>query len=179
MLYSPILPLVDLVKLLISFVILHYVTRMEEIKCLAAPSWKPVYIKFYSIAVIVMIIISMFSTPSSAVCGFIISVNVPLGIIMAYAVYTYIRDLEANFMNCSLSQEDKYVHEFLKLYSLVLIMLVAVSLLVVVGAVLAMFPIPKYMEAKRTLSLSTSGSVSKSLDSVVKARAATINKSKK
>ena len=176
--FSPILPLVDLTKLLISFVILHYVKRMEEIKCLAAPSWKPSYIKFYSIAVIVMIIMSMFSTPSSAVCGFIVSVNVPLGVIMAYAVYTYIRDLESNFMNCALSQEDKYVHEFLKLYSLVLIMLVVMSLLVVVGAVLAMFPIPKYMEAKRTLSLSTGGSA-KSMDSIVKARVTSINKVKK
>lgn len=176
MYYSPVLPLVDLIKLVISIVIIYYIKRMEDIKCLAVPSWKPAYIKFYSIAVIVMILIGMFSTTTPEMCMFITSVSVPLGFIMAYSVYTYIRELETNFMNCNLSQEDKYVHEFLKLYSLVLIMLVVVSLLVVVGAVLSLFPIPKYVNMKaRAGALGSSGS----MDSFVKARAASINKAKK
>jgi hypothetical protein len=172
MYFSPVLPLVDLSRLALSFLILYFVKRMEDIKCLAQVSWKPVYIKFYCIAVIVLIIVGMFTTPSHTICKVIMGLNVPLSIIMAYAVYTYIRELEATFMTCQLSQEDRYVHEFLKLYSLVVVLVIAMSLLVLVGAVVAMFPVPKYMELQRMVGASK-------LDKAVKARAASLSQKAK
>ncbi len=172
MYFSPVLPVVDLSRLVLSFLILHFVKRMEDIKCLAQVSWKPDYIKFYCIAVIVLIIVGMFTSPSHSMCRAIMALNIPLSIIMAYAVYTYIRELEANFMSCQLSQEDRYVHEFLKLYSLVLVLVIATSLLVLVGAGVAMFPIPKYMDMQKMVA-------NNKLDKAIKARAAVLSEKAK
>ena len=162
--FSPAVPVVDLSRLALSFLILYFVKKMEDIKCLTEVSWKPTYIKFYCIAVIILLIISMFVHPSHTICRFICFINIPLSIVMAYAVFTYIRELEDNFMKCQLSQEDKYVHEFLKLYSLVVVTMVAVSALVAVGAVLSLFPIPKYMGAESDM------------DKLVKARASKLKR---
>ena len=165
MYYNPILPVVDVVRLFISFLIIYFVQRMEQIKCLDEPSWKPTYMKFFSVVVIILTIVGILSQPSFEVSGMAVAVGVPLNLVMIYTVYTYIRDLEHQFKSCPVSQTDMNIHEFLKFYSLIMVLLVGLALAAVIGIVLAFIPFPKYVgmqayctniQAKMTAKSSTS-----------------------
>lgn len=147
--YTPAFVATDLIKVVIACLLLHYVRRMEAIKCLEYDSWKPTYIKLYAILTLVFVGVSLFSTQVGldcecnwlcAVSGFV------LGLILVYAVYTHVRELEDNFYKCELSQNDENVHEFLKLYSLLLIIcLVFVAIMIVSVLVASTLPVPKYL----------------------------------
>lgn len=139
------LPVVDVIRLFISYLIIYFVQRMEQIKCLDVPSWKPTYMKFFSVVVIILTIVGILSQPSFEVSGLAVAVGVPLNIVMIYAVYTYIRDLEHQFKSCPVSQTDMNIHEFLKFYSLIMVLLVGLALAAVIGIVLAFIPFPKYV----------------------------------
>jgi uncharacterized protein involved in cysteine biosynthesis len=145
MYYNPILPLVDVVRLFISFLIIYFVQRMEQIKCLDEPSWKPTYMKFFSTVVIIITIVGILSQPSFEISGAAVAIGVPLNLVMIYAVYTYIRDLEHQFKSCPISQNDMNIHEFLKFYSLIMVLLVGLAIAALVGIVLAFIPFPKYV----------------------------------
>jgi len=145
MYYNPILPVVDVIRLFISFLIIYFVQRMEQIKCLDTPSWKPTYMKFFSTVVIILTTVGMLSDPSFELSGAAVAVGVPLNMIMIYAVYTYIRDLEHQFKSCPVSQTEMNIHEFLKFYSLIMVLLVGLAIAALVGIVLAFIPFPKYI----------------------------------
>lgn len=139
------LPVVDVIRLFISYLIIYFVQRMEQIKCLDVPSWKPTYMKFFSVVVIILTIVGILSQPSFEVSGIAVAVGIPLNLVMIYAVYTYIRDLEHQFKSCPVSQNDMNIHEFLKFYSLIMVLLVGLALAAVIGIVLAFIPFPKYV----------------------------------
>lgn len=147
--YMPAFVATDLTKVIIACLLLHYVRRMEAIKCLEYDSWKPAYIKLYAILTLVLVTISLFSTRVGlgCECNWLCMVaGIVLGVILIYAVYTHVRELEDNFYRCQLSQQDENVHEFIKLYSLLLIIcLVFVAVMVVSTLVASTLSVPKYM----------------------------------
>lgn len=145
MYYNAILPVVDVIRLFISYLIIYFVQRMEQIKCLDAPSWKPIYMKFFSVVVIILTVVGILSQPSFELSGAAVAVGVPLNLVMIYAVYTYIRDLEQQFKSCPVSQTDMNIHEFLKFYSLIMVLLVGLAVAAVIGIVMAFVPFPKYV----------------------------------
>lgn len=145
MYYNAMLPVVDVVRLFISYLIIYFVQRMEQIKCLDVPSWKPTYMKFFSVVVIILTVVGILSQPSFELSGAAVAVGVPLNLVMIYAVYTYIRDLEHQFKSCPVSQTDLNIHEFLKFYSLIMVLLVGLAAAAVIGIVMAFVPFPKYV----------------------------------
>lgn len=145
MYYNAMLPVVDVTRLFISYLIIYFIQRMEQIKCLDVPSWKPTYMKFFSVVVIILTVVGILSQPSFEVSGAAVAVGVPLNLVMIYAVYTYIRDLEQQFKSCPVSQTDMNIHEFLKFYSLIMVLLVGLAAAAVIGIVIAFVPFPKYI----------------------------------
>ena len=146
--YSPWLPLADMVRLFMGVIILYFIQRMESIKCLDTPSWKPTYIKFFCVAIIILTLISILSPPQFQVSAVSLSIGIPLNIVLIYAVYTYVRELEDSFKECSLSRDDKYVHEFLKFYSLIMVIMLGLVALGICSYTLAFIPFPKYIGAQ-------------------------------
>ena len=118
---------------------------MEQIKCLDVPSWKPIYMKFFSVVIIILTVVGVLSQPSFEMSGAAVAVGIPLNLVMIYAVYTYIRELENQFKSCPISQTDMNIHEFLKFYSLIMVLLVVLALVAVVGIVISFIPFPKYV----------------------------------
>jgi len=145
MYYNAMLPVVDVIRLFISYLIIYFVQRMEQIKCLDMPSWKPTYMKFFSVVVIILTVVGILSQPSFELSGAAVAVSVPLNLVMIYAVYTYIRDLEHQFKSCPVDQTDMNIHEFLKFYSLIMVLLVGLAAAAVIGIVMAFVPFPKYV----------------------------------
>lgn len=151
--YMPAFVATDLIKVVIAGLLLHYVRRMEAIKCLDHDSWKPAFIKLYAILTLVLVVISLFGTKAGlgCECNWLCTVaGLVLGVTLVYAVYTHVRDLEDNFYRCQLSQQDENVHEFLKLYSLLLVIcLIFVAVMVVSTVVASTLPVPKYMAMQK------------------------------
>ncbi len=154
MYFNPSLVLIDLVRLLISYTMYHYITRLEQIKCLKQPSWKPTFIKFYAVISIILIVLTTVSPVPNTLDtqAVIMSIQLPLSIILIYAIYTYVRELEKEFKNCHLSQNMEFVHEFLKLYSLLSVLGLVFIVLIGISSVLSFVKIPKYVSLQQQLN---------------------------
>ena len=154
MYFNPSFVLMDLVRLLIAYAMYYYITRLEQIKCLKQPSWKPTYIKFYAVVTILLVVLSMVSPMPNTLQlqAVIVSIQLPLSVMLIYAIYTYVRELEKEFKNCQLSQNMELVHEFLKLYSLLSVLGLVFIVLLMVSSALSFFRIPKYTSLQQQLN---------------------------
>jgi cytochrome c biogenesis factor len=146
----------DLIKVVIACLLLHYVRRMETIKCLDYNSWKPTFIKLYAVLTLILVTISLFSTQVGLACEcnlICAIVSTILGVTLVYAVYTHIRELENNFYQCQLNQQDENVHEFLKLYSLLMVIsLIFVAIMIISTVIATTLPIPKYIAMQHNVN---------------------------
>jgi len=154
MYYNPSFVLLDLLRITLAFAMYYYITRLETIKCLKQPSWKPTFIKFYSVVMIILVVLSTLSPiPDTVdVQAVITAITVPLSVTLIYAVYTYVRELEKEFKDCNLSQNIKLVHEFLKLYSLLAIIGIVFILLMGLSVLLSFVKFPKYLSLQQELT---------------------------
>lgn len=154
MYYSPSFVLLDLLRITLAFAMYYYITRLEQIKCLKQPSWKPTFIKFYSIVMIILVVLSTLSpTPDTVnIQAVITSITLPLSLTLIYAVYTYVRELEKEFKDCNLSQNIEFVHEFLKLYSLLAVIGIFFILLMGLSTLLSFVKLPKYLSLQKELT---------------------------
>jgi H+/gluconate symporter-like permease len=80
----------------------------------------------------------------SVVVGVIMTFITWVILIYIWTLYTYVRELEDNFKNCELSNDVKYVHEFVKLYSLILVLIICMVLVTLLSTILSFFQLPKY-----------------------------------
>jgi hypothetical protein len=147
MYYNPLLPLTDVVRLTVLFALWYYIKKIESINCPTTASWKPVYIKFYAVVFIILIIISLFHAPNTNINCANVILNGTLNLILIYAIFSYIREIEGDFKACNLTKLDldfQLVHEFLKLYSLVIILLLISGMLLIISAGISFIPLPKY-----------------------------------
>lgn len=153
--YNPLLPLTDIVRLCIIFGLWYYVKKIESINCPITPSWKPVYIKFYAVVSIILLLLGLMHEPSVDISMLNIVINGLLNIILIYAVFSYIREIEDSFKSCELSKLDldfHLVHEFLKLYSLVIVLLLISFVLLLTSIGVSLFPIPKYIATQNLIN---------------------------
>ena len=154
MYYNPSFVLLDLLRITLAFAMYYYITRLETIKCLKQPSWKPTFIKFYSVVMIILVVLSTLSPiPDTVdVQAVITAITVPLSLTLIYAVYTYVRELEKEFKDCNLSQNIELVHEFLKLYSLLAVIGIVFILLMGLSVLLSFIKFPKYLSLQQELT---------------------------
>lgn len=154
MYYNPSFVLLDLLRITLAFAMYYYITRLETIKCLKQPSWKPTFIKFYSVVMIILVVLSTLSPiPDTIdVQAVITAITVPLSLTLIYAVYTYVRELEKEFKDCNLSQNIELVHEFLKLYSLLAVIGIVFILLMGLSVLLSFVKFPKYLSLQQELT---------------------------
>jgi hypothetical protein len=150
MLYKPsLLPYSDVVILILNSLILYFVLRMEKINCLPEGDWRPIYLKNYTIANVIITTLSMMVSVNKWNLMLYSLFRFPLHVFLLYVVYTYTRDLERDFGSCNLSKGDRNVHEFLKFYSL----LQACMLLLIIALTLSILfsYFPRYTSMKKIL----------------------------
>ena len=151
MLYKPsLLPYSDVVVLILNTLILYFVLRMEKINCLPKHDWRPIYLKNYTVANVIITTLSMLVSVNKWNLMLYSLFRLPLHIFLLYVVYTYTRDLELNFKDCELSNSDRNIHEFLKFYSL----LQACMILLIIALTLSMLfsYFPKYTSMAKLLN---------------------------
>lgn len=155
MYFNPAIPFTDLIRLTVIFMLWFYVKKINSIHCKITPSWKPTYIKFYAIISIVFIIISLFYGPTFEMSSFQVSLNGILTAILIWAVFSYVREIEDAFRECHVGKLDMdfhLVHEFLKLYSLVMVLLIIVFVLFIISIYMTFIPVPKYIATQQIIN---------------------------
>lgn len=171
MYFNPAIPFTDLIRLTIIFMLLFYVRKIETIHCKIGPSWKPTYIKFYAIISIVFIIISLFYGPTFEMTSFQVSLNGMLTAILIWAIFSYVREIEDAFRECHVGKLDMdfhLVHEFLKLYSLIMVLLIIVFILFVVSIYMTFIPVPKYIGTQQIINNTINNTLNNTLKHIGK-----------
>lgn len=162
---NPVLAIPDVTRIVLASIILYYLKRLEDIKCLVRPSWKPIFLQKFLYVVVGLTIFSMFFYYNLGLPEWVIGVVMTLvsgfTVVYIWTLYTYVRELEDNFKNCNLSYDVKYVHEFVKLYSLILVLGLFMVAISIVSVLLTFLRLPKYKVNTHTL-FSSKSSKSKS-----------------
>ena len=125
-----------LISLILNFIFLNYVDKLEKIKCGCSQDWRRDFIKVYSILVIVIICAGFFLDTkkllkNDTVLGFLTLVQLA-GFIYLYCLYTFSRDLKNGNCECSETWERKLIYN----YSIIIIMLYLLTIVMNVGVVL-------------------------------------------
>ena len=125
-----------LISLILNFIFLNYVDKLEKIKCGCSQDWRRDFIKVYSILVIVLICAGFFLDTkkllkNDIVLGFLTLVQLA-GFIYLYCLYTFSRDLKNGNCECSETWERKLIYN----YSMIIIMLYLLTIVMNVGVVL-------------------------------------------
>lgn len=125
-----------LISLILNFIFLNYVDKLEKIKCGCSQDWRRDFIKVYSILVIVIICAGFFLDTkkllkNNSILGFLTLVQLA-GFIYLYCLYTFSRDLKNGNCECSETWERKLIYN----YSMIIIMLYLLTIVMNVGVVL-------------------------------------------
>ena len=125
-----------LISLILNFIFLNYVDKLEKIKCGCSQDWRRDFIKVYSILVIVLICAGFFLDTkkllkNNTILGFLTLVQLA-GFIYLYCLYTFSRDLKNGNCECSETWERKLIYN----YSMIIIMLYLLTIVMNVGVVL-------------------------------------------
>ena len=132
----------DLVVIVMSGILLYYVFDLEQSKCLCSKNWKRDYIKIYSLSIIILTIISLF-TPILDKCLAVKGIINMAGLLNLAVLYIYIRELKSSDCVCSMEKNEK-IYEFLRLYSLLGIIVVVYASCVVLSIYINKLDIKKY-----------------------------------
>jgi uncharacterized BrkB/YihY/UPF0761 family membrane protein len=87
--------------------------------------------------------------------SFQVSLNGILTAILIWAVFSYVREIEDAFRECHVGKLDMdfhLVHEFLKLYSLVMVLLIIVFVLFIISIYMTFIPVPKYIATQQIIN---------------------------
>ena len=127
---------VGLISLILNFIFLNYVDKLEKIKCGCSQDWRRDFIKVYSILVIVLVCAGFFLDTkkllkNNTVLGFLTLVQLA-GFIYLYCLYTFSRDLKNGNCECSETWERKLIYN----YSMIIIILYLLTIVMNVGVVL-------------------------------------------
>jgi hypothetical protein len=134
--------IIDTVNIFIYVVIFCYLHKLEKENCACANSPKAKFIKYYSLFMIVLLIISMFEPKIIFNQVSHLFINV-FNVINIFFLFTYIRKLERD--NCVCAVDDKpYTFEFLKIYSLVVFYVLILSFVILVSMGIGYGEFPKY-----------------------------------
>lgn len=146
MIYKPnLLPYSDVVILILNSLILYFVLRMEKINCLQPDDWRPIYLKNYTVANVIITTLSMFVSVNKWNLLLYTFIRLPAHLFLLYVVYTYTRALETDFGNCNLSKGDRNVYEFLKFYTLLQACMILLVITLTLSMLFSYFPRYKSM----------------------------------
>lgn len=134
--------IMDTINIFIYVVIFCYLNKLEKENCSCADSPKAKFIKYYSLFMIILLIVSMFEPRIlfNEVTHLFLNV---FNVINVFFLFTYIRKLEKD--NCVCAVDDKpYTFEFLKVYSLVVFYIIVLSFVLIVSMAIGYAEFPKY-----------------------------------
>ena len=127
--------LAGLISMVLNFVFLNYVDKLEQIKCGCSNDWRREYIKVYSLITIVIVTTGLFLDVRKVLQNDIVLSIITLiqlgGFVYLYCLYTFTRDLKVGNCECSESWERKLMYN----YSLVIIILYFLTLIMNIGVV--------------------------------------------
>ena len=125
-----------IIVIVLNFVFLNYVDKLEKIKCDCSKDWKRDFIKVYSILVIIIITCSLFLDVRKLMKNDIILAISTLfqlaGFIYLYCLYSFTRDLKKDGCNCS----DTWERRLMYTYSIVIIILYLLTVAMNLGVIL-------------------------------------------
>lgn len=116
---------------------------MEKINCLPEVNWRPVYLKNYTLVNIIITTLSMLIETNKWNLLLYSLFRVPLHLFLIYVVYTYTRDLGNKFSTSACSElkaTDKNIHEFLKFYTLLQVVLMFMTIVIVLSLLASVLP---------------------------------------
>ena len=130
----------DAFTLVLAGLMFYYMTELERSKCVCSKDWRRDYVKHFSIAVIAIIILSMFVPELIA---YLSPIMVVAGVVNIYSLYTYMRHLRDSNCDCAVKDHNN-LHEFFIFYSLLLAIMVGFGVVMMLGLGLHMLNLPKY-----------------------------------
>ena len=155
---NPVVPLMDVTRFCLAYLLLRYVNRMER-SCVGSNlpfnDWRSLTIRLYCLLTFVFILISLFMESSNDLAVIQLIINGPLGLFVLIALFTYVRDLEDEIKNCDLTKDAKYLHEFWKFYSLVTMILLLFMVFVVISSIVSALNLPKHVSIQKMVNKMT------------------------
>ena len=130
----------DAFTLVLAGLMFYYMIELERSKCVCSKDWRRDYVKYFSMAVIGIIIVSMMAPE---VIAFLSPIMIIAGVVNVYALYTYMRHLRDNNCECAVKDRSN-LHEFFMFYSLLLVIMVGFGMVVMLGLGLHILNLPKY-----------------------------------
>ena len=138
----------DVSILLLSAVIMFYVIKLDRLPCIQKHDWKPWFIVSFVGLQVLIVCLSAFKAfdkmyrPLKELLQFGIAV---LYIMYIIVLYNYLREMDRDMRDCyRLNQEIVNVHEFLKLYSLILMLGLVFVVITFVSLIISFLGLPKY-----------------------------------
>lgn len=121
------------IKVIYNIIILLYVYNLENKKCNCITDWRHDFIKYYTAAILIWIIISfvLHINKKTGYGNVVLNISMVLGLINIYCLYTYVGDLDATNCTCAIVQTRK-THYFLYVWRYVLVGLIILALLGVI-----------------------------------------------
>lgn len=96
---------VVLFKFIIFLIFLTYVMKLEKTKCVCSKNWERKYIKYYSIAVLIIALIQFFNINFYAKLSIVQYLMGIGGIVFIFVAFNYVNDM--NKIDCECSENWK------------------------------------------------------------------------
>ena len=127
----------SLFSLVLNFIFLNYVDKLEQVKCKCSNNWKREYIKIYSLLIIIVVTTGLFVDQKKVLNNNFFSGILTLiqlgGFVYIYCLYNFTKELKEN-CECSETWESKLMYNYsviiLTLYFLIIIMHIGVILFI-------------------------------------------------
>lgn len=132
----------DVTSLIIYAIMYLYIKRLEENKCFCSQNKQALFIKYATVSMSILLIISIFfpSFFRNNIVKFLFNV-LNMGVILV--LFIYIRELKKDSCECAI-EKNEYTYEFLRIYSLISFYIIIFIFVVFISAIIGYFEFPKY-----------------------------------
>ena len=110
-----------ILPIIINSLILYYIVNLEDVSCNCITDWRHNYIKYFSIFILIMNILCLFSIRLSN-DNPLMSIFLILSLVNMYALYTYVGDLNDTKCSCAVDKQ-KTLNTFLYYYRYIFIII--------------------------------------------------------
>jgi hypothetical protein len=133
--------------IIINSLILYYLINLEDATCNCITDWRHNYIKYFSISILTINIMCLFSmgmtnssvANSSDSINFLLSIFIVLSLVNMYALYTYIGDLNSTKCECAVDKQ-KDLNTFLYYYRYLFII---IPVIFIIGVIILLSTLKK------------------------------------
>jgi len=122
----------SVIVIIYNLLILSYIIQLEDKKCGCITDWRHDFIKYFSIGLIILGIITILFGSKNTFVMLIKNILMVGALINIWCLYTYVGDLDKTNCMCAINQQ-KNMHYFLYLWRYVLVGALILSLLAIIS----------------------------------------------